>query len=63
MPVETGKLRVPHAPVRFEYVLDDESHTVGVGDPADIIADLMEAVQSHGEKIARLEEALRDAEG
>ena len=53
---------LPITPLRFGYVTDDEQTIrVGlVGDPADIIADLMEAVQDQAERIAKLEARLEE---
>ena len=53
---------LPITPLRFGYVTDDEQTVrVGlVGDPADIIADLMEAAQDQAERIAKLEARLEE---
>lgn len=48
------------SPVFFEYVPHDEhAERVGlVADPADVIADLMQAVQDQADRIAKLEARL-----
>ncbi len=55
-----ANVSVPITPVRFEYVTEDEEgESWGlVADPADVIADLMEAVQEQADKIAELEARL-----